>query len=215
MRGIAKISERAAAIEYVPANATKPLNLHGMFERTNAPLEVDLGCGDASFLVALAAEKPDHNFLGIERLFGRVRASCRRIDRNELSNIRIVRADLAQALAHLLAPASVHSFYLMFPDPWPKRRHRSRRVFTPELLASIQRTLALDGTLRVATDQHDYFEQVMQIVTATTEFEMITAADEPPLPRSTFEERYLAAGEEIHRLVLRKVSVVSCPVACQ
>jgi len=80
------------------------LDLEKIFGR-NAPLHVDLGCGDVGFLCALAQRMPDKNFLGIERLSRRVERTCRK------------------------AENSVETFYRLFPDPWPKRRRQRRRIF--------------------------------------------------------------------------------------
>ncbi|MEY2551035.1 MAG: tRNA (guanine-N7-)-methyltransferase, partial [Verrucomicrobiota bacterium] len=74
----------ASAGEFVPVNCFEPLNLQSTFGRSG-PVEVDLGCGDGTFLAALAAENPDTDFLGIERLLGRVRSACRKIERNDLT----------------------------------------------------------------------------------------------------------------------------------
>lgn len=215
MRGIAKISDGAAAVEYVPVPLLQTLDLQEVFANATARLEVDLGCGDSSFLTALAEQSPERNFLGIERLFGRVRASCRRIYRHEVPNARVIRSDIAKAVAYLLPSGSVDVFHLMFPDPWPKRRHRPRRVFSHELLRAIERALRAEGTFRLATDQRDYFEEMMQIANAAPHFELIADVDTAPFPRSTFEQRYVERGDEIYRLVLRKTSDERCGFASQ
>ena len=168
-------------------------------------MEVDLGCGDGSFLAALAARDPERNFLGLERLAGRVRSSSGGIERRALANARVLRGDIAHAVESLPA-SSVDVFHLMFPDPWPKRRHHVRRVFTGQFLQSIARALGSGGVLRMATDHREYFEQMLRVAAATPLFQAFTPLDDPPLPRSNFEERYLAAGDEIFRLALRKIS---------
>ena len=201
-------------MEYAPADLTQPLDLSDVFTTGTAPVEVDLGCGDGSFLTGLAERSPERNFLGVERLFGRVRASCRRIDRHELRNARIIRSEIAHAV-EMLPPGSVDVCHLMFPDPWPKRRHRRRRVFTGELLEGIERALVPGGTLRLATDQRDYFEEMMRITSKAQMLNVITTPDDPPLPRSTFEQHYVDAGDEIYRLALRKVSADRCGFASQ
>lgn len=203
-RASATLSEEAAAVEFVPTNHLQPLEIDNLFAR-NAPLEVDLGCGDASFLAALAERHPERNYLGIEQMPGRVRTGCRRVDRVRLTNVRLVRVEIAHAVASLLPPASVDVFYLMFPDPWPKRRHLRRRVVTPAFITSIATRLKSGGHFLFATDQGDYFEQTVRIARGSQLFEVAPAAASP-LPRSTFEQRFLNAGRAIYRLELRKVS---------
>ncbi|MEP6602772.1 MAG: tRNA (guanosine(46)-N7)-methyltransferase TrmB [Spartobacteria bacterium] len=186
------------------------LDLEKIFGR-NAPLQVDLGCGDGSFLYALAQEMPAKNFLGVERLAGRVSSStCKAA---KIDNVRILRAELAYTIRFLLPPESVETFYLLFPDPWPKRRHRRRRVVSRDFLNAIRHALVPNGVLHVATDQRDYFEQIRERAMATRDFAVVDLTDSPTqtvdLPRTTFETRYRAEGAPIHRLELRKISPVT------
>jgi len=171
-----------------------------------APLEVDLGCGDGTFLEQLAAQYPDRNFLGIEQMAGRVRSAGKKITRGNLTNMRILRSELAYAVQQLLPPASVSAFYLMFPDPWPKRRHHRKRIVTEPWLHSISRALIADGVFRIATDHEDYFASMRQIILRSTALELMAASPSESLPVTTFESRFLEQGVIIHRLSLRKVS---------
>src|SRR4051812_6626980 len=136
--------------ELVPENYFQPLELDSVFSR-RAPVEIDLGCGDGSFLAAMAQQNPERNFLGLERLLGRVRSACRKIAQAGLQNARVVRIESSYAVAHLFPPQSVSIFYLLFPDPWPKRRHHSRRLVNEKFLDSIFRALGGDGLFVVAT----------------------------------------------------------------
>ena len=205
MRRSKTVTEEAAHVEYVPSDVAKPVLLTELFPAA-APLELDLGCGDGSFIAALAAMHPERNYLGVERLLGRVRTACRRIAEQHLTNARILRVDIAEAAATLIPAASVDVCHVMFPDPWPKRRHHVRRTVTPDFLRAISRILRAGGLLRLTTDDEPYFAQ-MRIAAATVPaFE--PANEESPLllPQSTFESRFVEAGLPIYRLVLRNVS---------
>src|SRR5436190_589287 len=125
----AQLVPKTIAAEIIPSNYFAPLDFEAVYGNT-ASLEVDLGCGDGSFLTAAAAANSKSNFLGVERLVGRVRSACRKIAANGLTNARILRCEISYAVCHLLPPGSVAGFHLMFPDPWPKRRHAARRLFT-------------------------------------------------------------------------------------
>jgi tRNA (guanine-N7-)-methyltransferase len=171
-----------------------------------APLQVDLGCGDGSFLCALAAQKPEHNFLGIERLAGRVRSTARKA--TTLENVRVLRVETAYAVQYLMPERSVTTFHLLFPDPWPKRRHQHRRVVTTGFLASIEAALVNDGSLRVVTDQFDYFDQIRSLAEQSLSLRSVSQEDSNLFPPSTFERHFQSAGATIHRLVLRKISPV-------
>jgi tRNA (guanine-N7-)-methyltransferase len=205
MRGRAKLHTDEAGVEYVPKSLTRVLEFDKVFSRL-APLEIDLGCGDGAFLALLAQENPAHNFLGIERLLGRVRSVCRKVARLDLKNARILRMESTYAVTHLLPPGSVTTFHLLFPDPWPKRRHHRRRAFTPEFLSSIQRALIGGGLFHVATDHADYFHQIERVIAASDIF--VISREQNHFPPTGFEQKYVARGLSIHRLLLRKVSPV-------
>src|SRR6266446_8855037 len=117
-----------------PKSLVERLDLEKLFRR-NAPLHVDLGCGDGSFLCALAQRMPEKNFLGIERLVGRTRTVARKAAR--IGNVRLLRMEISYAVRYLLPPASVETFYLLFPDPWPKRQHWQRRIVNENFLRAI------------------------------------------------------------------------------
>src|SRR5688572_2534231 len=193
-----------AHAEIIPANYFAPLNLEALYSN-RAPLEVDLGCGDGLFLAAAAAANPSNNFLGIERMPGRVQSACRKIEAGRLRNARVLEIEISYAVRHLLPAASAAVFHLMFPDPWPKRRHSSRRIFTGDLLTGLHRALVPDGTLRIATDQTEYFHEIESVAARSPGF-AASANGEAAGSVSTFEKRFRQDGLEIHRLVLRKVS---------
>lgn len=191
-------------MELVPGNCFAPLDFEEVYGR-RAPFEVDLGCGDGSFLAAIAGENPGSDFLGIERLLGRVRTACRKIERNGLTNARVLQFEISPAVERLLPRNSVTAFHLMFPDPWPKRRHAPRRLVTENFLASLHRTLIPNGTVRIATDELEYFRQITNLVSVSSLF----AAVPDTLPTralSKFEKHFASAGVEIHRLALQKLS---------
>jgi len=223
-------------IELVPENYVAALDLEKIFER-RAPLQVDLGCGDGAFLCELTQKFPEKNFLGIERLSGRVGKACRKS--HKIDNVRILQMETSYAVRYLLPPESVETFYLLFPDPWPKRRHHRRRIFTPEFLDSIYTALEDDGVLHVATDHLDYYQHIEHLLSPAAQrtapkldrfnrssfpggsleldclkqsscrrFEAI-AGWEPELPLTKFERRFRAQGAPIYRLALRKVSPVT------
>lgn len=207
MRGRSNLSPEAAALELIPADYSTPLDVIEIFGRA-APLEIDLGAGDGTLLEALATERSNRNFIGVERLFGRCRSACRKLASAGLTNARVLRAEISHVLEHMLPESSVTSFYLMFPDPWPKRRHQTRRVVTQDFLRAIHRTLVDGGTLRIATDQSDYFRQIDRAAGASDNFEIEKSDGGGGLPLTSFEARFQNAGVEIHRVLLRKVSSI-------
>ena len=206
-------------IELIPETYVAPLDPVAIFGRV-APLQVDLGCGDGSFLCELASRYPEKNFLGTERMVGRVAKSCRKSA--NLENVRVLNVESSYAARYLLPAGSVETFYLLFPDPWPKRRHHRRRIVTKDFLDSTHRALENDGVLQIATDQLDYFRQIERLAQASSlqVSEKLDGLKPPSLRRETssdgngdlpltkFERRFSALGAPIYRLTLRKISPV-------
>jgi len=193
-----------------------PLDLLAIFGRT-APLHVDLGCGDGSFLCELARRNPEGNFLGIDKLAGRVAKACRKSA--QLENVRVLKVETSYAVRYLLRENAVEAFYLFFPDPWPKRRHHRRRIVTLDFLKSIQAALSRRGMLHIATDELEYFLHIQQVVAELDRLNQssleIVQHDNPGLPETRFERRFIDAGAAIYRLSLRKISPVANALARQ
>src|ERR1043166_889863 len=188
-----------SVVELIPESYVAPIDPAKVFGRT-APLQVDLGCGDGDLVVAMAGRHPEKNFLGIERMSGRVAKTSRKA--LKLPNVRVLHVETSYAIRYLLPENSVEIFYLLFPDPWPKRRHHERRVVSSEFLDSIVRALEPNGLFHVATDQKDYFEQIERIASDKTRLRTIEC--DIDLPVTTFQRRFQEQGMPIYRLSLRK-----------
>src|SRR3954469_1978811 len=197
----------ATETELVPANCFAPLDLGSLFGR-GAPLEVDLGCGEGSFLAAIAAANPDRNFLGIEKQPARVRSACRKLERQGLTNARVLGFEISYAIAEMLPADSVTTFHLMFPDPWPKRRHAPRRVVNDRFLAAVSRALVPGGVLNVATDHSAYFDEIRRRVRENANLTEISS-EGAVAAMTKFEKIFTGLGAKIHRLSLRKISPVT------
>ena len=195
-------------IELVPETYVAPFDLIAIFGRI-APLDVDLGCGNGDLLCELARRHPERNFLGIDKLAGRVMKACRKA--GALDNVRILKVESSYAVRYLLPESSVENFYLLFPDPWPKRRHHRRRIVSHDFLDSIHRALEPRGTIHLATDDVHYFEQMQRVASSSHKFECIMHSsfrEDVDLPVTKFERRFREQGAPIYRLALRKTSPV-------
>jgi tRNA (guanine-N7-)-methyltransferase len=190
--------------EVFPEDLCQPLFLREIF-RNDRPIEIDLGSGSGKFLVEAGLRYPERNFLGIERLLGRVRKTRRKACQLSLANVRVLRVEIDYAVKYLLPPGSVSRFHLSFPDPWPKRRHHSRRLVDEEFFAAIATALESAGELWVKTDHADYFRWIEKTVT-----EVKSTFDEAPwedgYPNTDFDETFAAENAPIYRLRLRKVN---------
>jgi tRNA (guanine-N7-)-methyltransferase len=189
-------------MELIPPSILEPLSLREIFS-TDRLIEVDLGSGPGKFLVESALKFDDRNFLGIERLLGRVRKTCRVASEIGLTNLRVLRLELDYTVRYLLPENSVWRFHLNFPDPWPKRRHHTRRVVDGEFLEAIYRSLIDGGELWIKTDHEAYFQQISKTAAGSDLWNSLDWEDEG-YPRTDFEEQFLAKEVPIYRLRLRK-----------
>src|SRR5271156_3522671 len=135
------------------------------------PLEVELGCGDASFLVEYARRNPAKNFIGVERLLGRIQKLDRKGRRARLANLRGVRIESSYFLKYLLPPRTASALHVYFPDPWPKKKHRRHRLINEGFPALARTALQPGGTVYLRTDDADYFQQMNEVFGAAPFFE--------------------------------------------
>jgi tRNA (guanine-N7-)-methyltransferase len=192
--------------EFVPPDYFRRLERREIFP-DEAPLEIDLGCGDGSFLVDLARALPGHRFLGVERLLGRVRKVCRKAKKAGLDNLRVLRLESRYTVEWLLPPASVHRLHLLCPDPWPKARHHRRRLVQPEFLAALAQVLEPGGEFLFKTDDAEYFEWTRDLLADHPGLEPLPWPDDAFFyPQTDFERQWLAAGRTIRRLRCRRAA---------
>jgi tRNA (guanine-N7-)-methyltransferase len=171
----------------------EPLELSGLFPQPQ-PLEVELGCGDASFLVEYARQNPGANFIGVERLLGRIQKLHRKGRKCALTNLRGVRIESAYFLQYLLPEHSAQALHIYFPDPWPKKKHRRFRLINESFPALARRALAAKGVVYLRTDDTDYFEQMNEVFKVAAEFRPVPTP--APLAEITtdFEREFNAQG---------------------
>ncbi len=200
-------------LEFVPADYFERATVAELFpERPDAPLELDLGSGDGRFLLDLAAAFPERNFLGVERLLGRVRRVCRRAERLGLENVRVLRLESGYAVHWLLPRGAFARVHLLFPDPWPKLKHRARRLLSPEFLQGIDALLGEDGEFLFKSDHEEYFETSAGFLRQSPGWEELLWEDGAFFyPETDFEQRWKAAGKPIRSLRLRKIGRESGP----
>ncbi len=163
------------------------------------PLEVELGCGDGSFLLEYAGRTPKHNFIGVERLLGRIRKLDRKGRRLRLTNLRGIRIECAYFLEYLLPPRCATALHIYFPDPWPKRKHWNRRLINDRFPNLAADALVPGGVVYLRTDNRPYYEEMLSIFKASKVF---TAADTPQDLLHTltdFEKEFIGRGVQTLR----------------
>jgi len=169
------------------------LDVAGLFPK-NQPLEVELGCGDASFLVEYARRNPGKNFIGVERLLGRLCKLDKKGRRAGLTNLRGVRIESSYFLQWLLPPHSATVLHIYFPDPWPKKRHRKNRLIGESFPALARAALAPGGKVYLRTDDADYFQQMTEVFDVDKNFREIEAPVELVELLTDFEKEFQSRG---------------------
>jgi tRNA (guanine-N7-)-methyltransferase len=173
------------------------------------PLVVEIGFGRGEFLQDLAAREPDVAFLGVDYSHKRVWKLARRLAVTELSNVRIVEARGEDVVAEL-APESVRTFWVNFPDPWPKARHHRRRLLQAPFVAELARRLVPEGRLEIATDHEEYAEHIDAVLAAEPLLEntlhVAFLRDVPGRRVTAYEAEWRAEGRSLHFWTYRRIA---------
>jgi tRNA (guanine-N7-)-methyltransferase len=184
-------------------HAGEPFDPEKAFGRI-APFEVEIGSGKARFLLEAARRAPAHDFLGIELSLAYYRVCRERVARSGEGNVCVVRADGRRFVETALAPRTVHAFHIYFPDPWPKKRQRKRRLLDGPFLEVLASRLAPGGTVRIATDHADYGSLIDPLLESVPSLERLPWEALPPPPPTHYELKYQAETRPIHRFLLRR-----------
>jgi len=169
-----------------------------------APLVLEIGSGMGETTVAIAAARPETDFIAVEVHGPGVGSLLRRIDEQGLKNLRVIRHDALEVLAEMIPDGALAGVHLFFPDPWPKKRHHKRRLVQPAFAALAARKLAPGGYLHAATDWDDYAAQMLEVLSGSPDFERIAPAGARPATK--FELRGLKLGHKVHDFHFRRRS---------
>ena len=193
------------------------LDTEELFGR-RAPLTLEIGSGTGEQIVAAAAANPDRDYLALEVWVpGIAKLISKAVDAG-VDNIRVLEADVAQALPIMLGDACLDEVWTFFPDPWRKARHRKRRLVSDEFALQVARVLRDGGVWRLATDWDDYAWQMRDVIEGCPLFENPYVGQRPDLedpepkrggfaPRyegrvvTHFETRGIDAGRRVHDVI--------------
>ncbi len=175
------------------------------------PVEIEIGPGTGTFLLPAATARPHTNFFGIEHSHARVARLEKALKVGALTNARVVAADATCIIATVISAMSVSAYHIYFPDPWWKRRHHRRRLFTPSFAAALARTLVPGGDLHVATDVDATFALMLDAIDASRSFMRCDRVRRPRPTATAFERKGLARGARIMEASFVKLGAAVVP----
>jgi tRNA (guanine-N7-)-methyltransferase len=184
-----------------PLSTPTPLSAPALFAAPMRAIRLEIGFGGGEHLVAAAAREPDVGFIGCEPFVNGMARLLARITAQGLANIRLHQGDAIEVVDRL-PDASLDRVYLFYPDPWPKRRHRKRRIVSPQTLAKLARVMAPGAQLRFATDIDDYAGWTLARLRASPDFVWkATRAQDWRVPwdgwtQTKYEAKAMAAGRD-------------------
>jgi tRNA (guanine-N7-)-methyltransferase len=191
----------------IPAEGSA-LERTALFGRAGAPLELEIGCGMGDAVAAMAAARPDHDFLAVDVHTPGLGNVLRLAERAGLTNLRAASGDALDLLRHQIPSDSLEAVHVYFPDPWPKARHRKRRIVRPDVVALIADRLRAGGMLYCATDWAEYAQEMLEVLDAEPWLANRCEgfAHRPPhRPVTKFEARAVRDGREVFDLCFARL----------
>ena len=176
------------------------------------PLEIEVGCGKGKFLTERARENPDCDFLGIERMLERVRLFDGKCRRGKIDNAKVLRLEALYTFHYLLPEHHARTVYVFFPDPWPKKKHHSHRLFGPLFLNALWKRLEIGGKLEFATDHKEYFEVVKECFAGDKRFIEVEPMPRPKEVWTEFETMFREQGLPIYSAAWKSLPADDAPL---
>lgn len=181
-----------------------------IFGNTN-PLVVEIGSGNGHFLVKYAIKYPEKNFVGTETLSDRAKKFYAKIEKRGLKNIVVFKGDGRQFVWEYLYENSVQEFIILFPDPWPKKRHHKHRLLNTAFINIVHVRLVPGGNISIATDHEKYRDWIINEFNNVEGFVSLfkDGYSEYPdhYPKSLFEERLRNKGSKLYYLKYKKIAI--------
>ena len=170
-------------------------DLKAYFDSDQHNLVIEIGFGDGAALIESALKNPDKNFIGIE-VYGSGLGQClNKIDKHKIKNIRLIYGDAVEVFEQFIIKKSVEKINILFPDPWPKKRHHKRRLINKGFLTLLSKSLKNKGIVNISTDWEDYAQQIEITFKESNQFKEIKS--ELRDLKTKFEKRGIKLGHKI------------------
>lgn len=170
-------------------------DLKACFDSDQHNLVIEIGFGDGAALIESALKYPDKNFIGIEVYDSGLGQCLNAINQHKIKNIRLIYGDAAEVFEQFITKKSVEKINILFPDPWPKKRHHKRRLINKRFLALLSKSLINKGIVNVSTDWEDYAQQIELTFKESNQFKEIKS--ELRNLKTKFEKRGIKLGHKI------------------
>jgi tRNA (guanine-N7-)-methyltransferase len=176
------------------------------------PLKLEIGFGMGSFLIEMAAQEPQTNFIGMDFYHKGIRKLMTRMNKLQLENIRVAYGDVRDRIPSLFKDGELDTVYINFPDPWPKKRHTKRRLIKPDFVKLIGQKLAPEGRILLATDFETYAMEMLEHFNAEPMFQNQDPAsgfleNRDGFPKTKYEKNFINAGHKIYYLEYSRSSI--------
>ena len=208
LRNISGSREIIADSKYVIQDAENQKGKIRTYFEKDQPIQIEIGMGKGRFIMQMAEEHPEINFIGIEKYSSVLLRAIQKMEQNELPNSRFIRMD-AEDTTEVFEKGEVDKIFLNFSDPWPKDRHAKRRLPSKEFLKRYDEILKKDGVIEFKTDNRDLFDfAVEQLEPAGWKAEVITydLHHDPVLCEGNimteYEEKFSSIGNPICKYVI-------------
>lgn len=183
---------------------------NSLFFDQERPICLEYCSGNGAWIAAKAKEQSQYNWVAVERKFDRVRKIWSKIKNFQLLNLLAVCGEGYRITHHYIPNASVHSVFINFPDPWPKRRHAKYRIVQVSFIEEVRRILQPGGILTMVTDDVPYSQMMIDVLHQFPSFESLFpypfyVTDYPSYGTSYFEDLWRQKGKQIHYHVFRKI----------
>jgi len=166
------------------------------------PIALEIGCGVGDFILKTAIDNPQVNFIAIDFYNKGCWKTCRRLDRHGITNVRVLRDEARLFITDRIPKGSLSAVYINCPDPWPKKRHRKRRLVSAHFLEFLRAYLAPGASFYFATDFDDYGIDVAHFMPQVSGFDNVFAPDLyrhefPEYHKSKYMQKFMAEGKDI------------------
>ncbi len=174
----------------------------------SSPIYVEIGFGKGEFLYEMALRNPEINFVGIDFYLTGIakllRRMCRYDNSNppESKNIKILIKDASSALKENFLDNSIQKIFILFPDPWPKKRHHKRRLIKPEFTNLLKKRLSEDGSVLIATDHEGYLEVIRNVMKEAGFSE--EPSSDPLVLQTKYARKAIEQGRKVYQFLYKK-----------